>query len=236
MLENPYGQCAGKGGLAHGIPRSARDNLMACMAMLTLDASRDGLGDFPAGFEPVARDDLGDVLAVDGLGVVWCFAHGMGAWESRTKAFVSVAAMHEYLAGQADCGLVDPEASLEDLQARKVRVEAMKKSLRSSPYAWDEATQALADLREAIADRRFWRTIRGKNLAARQAIAVRCEQALREAGVPGDWMIRAQGPDTNLIGVRGPFAAPWSEARVLELLQPLVESRFELRTFVVPPK
>lgn len=209
---------------------------MARMVMLTLDASRDGLGDFPAGFEPVARDDLGDVLAVDGHGVVWCFAHDMDAWESRTKAFVSVAAMHEYLAGQADCGLVDAEASLEDLQARKVRVEALKKSLRNSPYARDAANQVLADLREEIADRRFWQSKRGQSLAARQAIAMRCEQALREAGVPGDWMIRAQGPDTNLIGVRGPFAAPWSEARVLELLQPLVESRFELRTFVVPPK
>ena len=206
------------------------------MTILTLDASRDGLGDFPAGFEPLARDDLGDVLAVDGAGLVWCFAHGMGAWDSRTKAFGSVAAMHEYLAAQADCGLVDDDASLESLQARKLRVEAMKKNLRGSPYARDAVTQVLADLREAIADRRFRQTKRGQSLAARQAIAGRCEQALREAGVPGEWMVRAQGPDTNLIGVRGPFAAPWDEARVLEVLQPLLEARFELRCFVVPPR
>lgn len=206
------------------------------MARLTLDASRDGLDDFPAGFEPVARDDLGDVLAVDGAGVVWCFAHGMGSWASRAKAFVSLAAMHEYLAGQADCGLVEAEASLESLQARKLRVAAMKKHLRGSPYARDAATQVLAELREAIADRRFSQSKRGQNLAARQAIAMRCEQVLREARVPGEWMVRAQGPATNLIGVRGPFAAPWPEARVLELLQPLLEGRFELRCFVVPPR
>lgn len=202
------------------------------MARLTLDASRDGLGDFPAGLAPVARDDLGDVLAVDGAGLVWCFAHGMGSWESRTKAFGSVAAMHEYLAAQADCGLVDDDASLESLQARKLRVEAMKKSLRGSPYARDAATQVLADLREAIAERRFMQSKRGQSLAARQAIAMRCEQVLREAEVPGEWMVRAQGPDTNRIGVRGPFTAPWHEARVLELLQPLLEGRYELRCFV----
>lgn len=206
------------------------------MAWLTLDSGRAGLGDFPEGFAPVARDDLGDVLAVDAAGVVWCFAHGVGSWASRDKAFASLAAMQEYMATQADCGLVDADESLEALQARKLRVAAMKKSLRSSPYARDAAAQVLADLREAIADRRFWQSKRGQNLASRQALALRCEQVLREAGVPGEWMVRAQGPDTNLIGVRGPFVAPWSEARVLELLQPLLDARFELRCFVVRPQ
>lgn len=205
------------------------------MAMLTLDTSRAGLPGFPADHTPIARDDLGDVLAEDAAGVVWCFAHGMGDWTSRTKAFASVAAMHEYLAGQADCGLVDAEAALEDLQARKLRLEAMKKSLRSSPYARDAAAEALADLREAITDRRFWQSKRGQNLKARQDLAVRCEQALRDAGVPGDWMVRAQGQDSNRIGVRGPFVPPWDEARVLALLGPLVEPRFELTCFAVPP-
>jgi hypothetical protein len=222
--------------LAGGIARTCGGTVSICMAILTLDASRDGLGNFPADFEPVARDDIGDVLAVDSLGVVWCFEHDMGAWQSRSKAFASLAVMHEYMAGQADFDLVDAEESLAALQDRKARVEASRKRLHGSPYVRDAAILVLADLREAIADRRFWQSKRGQNLAARQAIAMRCEQVLNEAGVPGDWMVRAQGADTNLIGVRGPFAAPWSEARVLELLQPLLESRFELRCFVVPPK
>lgn len=206
------------------------------MVTLTLEVRRDGLGDFPPGFEPVARDDLGDVLAMDGAGVVWCFAHGAGTWSSRTRAFDSMAAMHDYLAEQADFGLVLPEESLTSLQARKLRVDEVRRRLRGSPYVRDAARQVLDDLREAIADRRFRQSKRGQSLAARQELGLRCEQALRDAGVPGAWMVRAQGQDGNLIGVRGPFAAPWDERRVLELLAPLLEGRFELRCFVVPPQ
>jgi DNA ligase-1 len=101
---------------------------------------------FPADHTPIARDDLGDVLAADAAGVVWCFAHGMGAWTSRTKAFVSVAAMHEYLAGQADCGLVDPEASLEELQAYEERCladgyEGVMIRTPGSPYKCGRSTE-----------------------------------------------------------------------------------------------
>jgi len=96
-----------------------------CMVLLTLDDSRAGLLNFPAGFQPIARDDLGDVLAADGAGAVWCFAHDMGSWSSRSRAFVSVAAMHEYIADQVDMDVVGAEESLAALQARKQRVEAL---------------------------------------------------------------------------------------------------------------
>ena len=206
------------------------------MTRLTLDDSREGLADFPDSFQPVARDDGGVVLAVDTAGVLWCFAHGMGSWSSRTRAFDSSASMHDYIANQADLDLIEPEETIEALQARKARVAALKQRLRSSPYARDATRQLLEELREAIADRRFWQSKRGKSLAARQAIGVRCKQALHEACVPGEWIVGAQGPDSNLIGVYGPFVEPWTEARVLELLAPLVDGPFELRCFATPSR
>ncbi len=206
------------------------------MTRLTLDDRRTGLGDFPDAYTPVARDDLGDVLAVDGAGAVWCFAHGTGSWSSRTRAFATVAAMHEYLANQADLAVPAGDEPLESLQARKQRVDALARRLQGCPYGRDAAKQALADLREAIADRRFWQSRRGRNLAARQELAVRCEQALRAAGAPGEWTVRAQGADGNRIGVQGPFVAPWDEHRVRDLLEPMLEARFELSCFAVPQR
>lgn len=198
------------------------------MSRITLDSEPTGLAGFPAGFAPIGRDDGGDPLAVDEDGRVWSFVHGAGDWASRTPAFASRRELERYVAFQHELD-VPLDADLESLRAQKQRVEAFAKTMRTSPFARDALRAALTDLREAIADRRFQASARGRSLHTRQELGQRCEQALREAGASGQWMVRA-GTDPRAIVVMGPLAGAFDESRVRALLQPLVGG-FELRCF-----
>lgn len=197
------------------------------MTTITLDEDRDGYDGFPPGFRIVGRDDTGDALAVDAHGKVWSFAHGAGNWDSRQVAFHSLAQLHDYVAFQANLALPEPEESADALRARKARVEAFAKANRGVPFLRDTLAQTLHGLREEIAHRRFWNSRRGRNLTERQNLGKRCEEALRAAGVPGEWMIRAHADRDRALVAMGTYAAPWTEARVEELLRPLL-GKFEL--------
>lgn len=203
------------------------------MGRITLDPRRDGLAGFPSGFEVVGRDDLGDVLAVDGEGVVWNIAHGAGDWHDRSKAFDSVQLLHEHIACQHHFEVPPADLDLPALLARKQAIEAFLKGRRGAPYSRDAGKAALEDLREAIADRRFWSSKRGRGLAACQELGHRCEQVLRDAGATGEWTCRAMAGDGSVLGVMGDFTPPWTEARVRELLAPLVGAH-ELRLLPRP--
>ena len=192
------------------------------MGRITLDSGREDLGAFPASFEVVARDDLGDVLAVDAKGKVWNFAHGAGDWERRTLAFATVALLHEHIAFQDRFALPPYDADLAALHERKNAIEAFLEDRSAAPYSEEDADAALEQLRSEIADRRFWSSRRGKGLAECQELGQRCEQALRAAGAPGQWISRAQVGDGRVLGVVGDFAPPWTEQRVTELLTPLI--------------
>lgn len=190
------------------------------MGRITLDPRRDGLAGFPSGFEVVGRDDLGDVLAVDGEGVVWAFAHGAGGWDDRSKAFDSARLLYEHIACQRHFEVPPADLDLAALLARKQAIEAFVKGRRGAPYSRDAGKAALADLREAIAERRFRSSKRGRGLAACQELGQRCERLLRDAGAPGEWTCRAMAGDGSVLGVMGTFEAPWTEARILALLAP----------------
>ena len=192
------------------------------MAIITLDRSRDGLAGFPDGYEPIARDDLGDTLAVDGKGKVWQFQHGAGDWNEKSPAFASVTQLREYVAFQRELDIPE-DADLQALLERKKRIEAFVKTQRGAPYAKLAASQALETLSEEIADRRFSESKRGTRLAERQALGQRCEQALRDAGAPGRWMIRPHVDEPRALVAIGRFTAPWTEHEVKALLAPILE-------------
>jgi hypothetical protein len=204
------------------------------MAIITLDESRDGLAGFPDGYEPIARDDLGDTLAVDGKGKVWQFQHGTGDWSQKSPAFSSVAQLREYVEFQRELEGPDGE-DLDALLDRKKRIEAFVKNQRGAPYTKLAASQALETLREEIEDRRFWKSRRGTGIAERQTLGQRCEQALREGGAPGRWMIRPHVEQPRALVAIGRFTAPWTEAKVQELLAPILGKKFELQCREVPP-
>ncbi len=202
------------------------------MTFLTLTNDPAGLDGFPAGFRLVARDDLGDVLAVDAKGIVQVLAHGHGDWNARSRAFASVEAMQRYVAFQS-CLQIPPDLDLEALQQRKRDLEAFRKEMRGSSYAREAISAAISDVRDCIADRRFWSSRRGRSIAERQALGALCEQALRDAGVPGQWMVRPHVDKPKVLCVIGPFGAPWDEARVVGLLGP-VAGGCELACFKSP--
>jgi hypothetical protein len=205
------------------------------MSFLVLDDRRDGLAGFPDDFRPVARDGQGDVLAVDGRGKVWLFEHGRGAWGDPTSAFASLEQLHEFHAIQAELEAAVDEP-LEALVAREVRLREFARKLRGAPFAKLALSTALEELRERIKDLRFWTSPRGAGLAARQQLGQRCEQALRDAGAPGDWLVRAHADDPRALVVVGPFIEPWSAARVTETLQPLLAGRLHLICRPLPPR
>jgi hypothetical protein len=192
------------------------------MGRITLDDGRDGLGAFPDQYRVVGRDDLGDVLAVDAQGKVWCFAHGSGDWQQKTAAFDTVARMHEHIAFQQHFESPDRDEDLDALRARKAAIEQFMKGRRDAPYSRRDADGALDDLRTGIEDRRFWASKKGQSLTARQALGARCDQALRDAGAPGVWTCRALADDAKALGVQGTFDPVWTQERVTALLQPLV--------------
>lgn len=198
------------------------------MTKITLDDGTDGLDGFPAGFTPVGRDDLGDPLAVDAAGKVWSFAHGRGDWSARSPAFESVEALRAFVAFQSRLETPEP-ADVAALRARREEVESFRKANPRSPFAREAARAALEELKEALADARFASSARGRGLAARQALGARCEQALREAGVPGAWLVRAHASDARALVVVGTPSGTWDEAAIRKLLAPLVEPDFELR-------
>ena len=140
------------------------------MGRITLHASRDGLGAFPEELQVVGRDDLGDVLAVDAMGQVWCFAHGTGDWRTAASlAFATRTRMHEHLAFQEHFAAPAPEEDLASLRRRKEAIEQFRKGRKDAPYSRRAADSALEDLRSQIADRRFWASKQGQSLSARQA-------------------------------------------------------------------
>jgi hypothetical protein len=195
------------------------------MSRITLNDSTTGYEGFPNGFTIVGHDDLGDPIAVDGDGVVWAFQHGAGNWDTRGKAFDSVRLLHEHIACQHHFEAPTDDLDLDALKRHKQAIETFLKGRRGAPYSRDAGKAALEDLREAIADRRFWSSKRGRGLAACQALGQRCEQLLRDAGAPGEWLCRAMADDGSVLGIMGPFAPPWTEARVLALLEPLAGGR-----------
>lgn len=189
------------------------------MTRITLTKDGSGLDGFPSEFTPIGRDDNGDVLAVDGKGKVFCFVHGIGDWSQRSAAFASMEQIERYVAFQ-DQLKVDQDAGLDELKQRKVAIEAFGKEMRGSTYAREAVKATLDDLKDRIGDLRFATSKRGRSIAHRQQVGQRCEAALREAGAPGQWMVRPHVDKTNALCVLGAFASPWDEARVRALLQP----------------
>ena len=190
------------------------------MTRITLTKDRSGLDGFPSDFTPIGHDDNGDVLAIDGKGKVLSFMHGNGDWSDRSPAFASMEQVERYVAFQGQLK-VEEDAGLDELKQRKSEIEAFGKEMRGSSYAREEVKAAVDDVKERIADLRFASSKRGRSLAHRQAVGQRCEAALREAGAPGQWMVRPHVDKTNALCVLGAFASPWDEARARALLQPI---------------
>lgn len=203
------------------------------MTFITLTDDRGGLSGFPVGFTPVGRDDLGDVLASDLEGRVWVFPHGAGDWTRKTPAFASVQDLARFVAFQAKLE-IPTSASLDALRSLKAEVEAFVKGLRQAPYAREAARECLASLREEIADKRFAGSRRGKSLAARQELGQRCDEALRAAGAPGQWIVRPHSERSQALVVMGPVSAEWNEQRLRAVLQPLLHDEHELLFFARP--
>lgn len=192
------------------------------MTRITIDDDPRGYEGFPAGFRIIARNDMGDPLAVDGKGKVWCFPHGAGNWDERSEEFPSLDELHAYVAFQENCRAPEPEESLEALQARKALVQRFVKEHRKTRFVRMTLPSVVSDLRDEITDRKFRASKRGRNLTARQEVGKRCEEALRAAGVPGEWMVRAHAERANAVIAMGRYAAPWTEGRVEELLRPVL--------------
>jgi len=204
------------------------------MTTIALDKSRDGLAGFPDGFEPIARDDLGDVFGVDERGAVWLFEHGGRDWGQKSPAFASTAQVEAHIAFQAEFDIPDGE-DLAALKDRKKRLQAFAKSQSGAPYSKRVVKQVLEDLTQAIKDRRFWESKAGTSLAARQALGQRCERVLRENGVPGNWMIRPHSTEKRALVVVGRFAKPWTQAEIEDLLRPILGDSLRLHCHEAPP-
>ena len=207
------------------------------MSFITLDKRRDGLAGFPSGYEPLGHDDCGDPLAVDEDGKVWSFQHGGGDWQTRSLAFETVGQLEDYVAFQSSF-VIHEDESLDDLRDRKRRIEQFGRQQRRAPFTVRSVAEVLAELREELADRRFKSSKRGRSLESRQALGQRCEQALREAGAPGEWMIRAHVDQERALVVLGRFVEPWTEPKVRALLSPLLAVGNELicREWPSPPR
>lgn len=190
------------------------------MTRITLTDDRSGLPDFPADFTPVGRDGYGDVIAVDGKGKVFSFAHGRGDWNDKSPAFVSMAQLERYVAFQDQLD-VSHDEGLEALKQRKLALQAFAKEMRGSAYAREEVSAALETVKDAIADLRWSTSKAGRALAHRKEVSSVCENALRAAGVVGNWIVRPHVDLDHAICVVGPFDGEWTEARVLAMLQPM---------------
>lgn len=195
------------------------------MSRITLDPSRNGLAGFPDEFTVVGRDDAGDVIALAADGTVWAFLHGAGDWQTRSLAFATEAQVHAHVAFQDHFDPPLVGADVATLRARKRAIQEFAKQLKCAPYTQQAARAALETLREEIEDRAFRSSKAGRGLAACQALAQRCEQALREAGATGDWLVRAAAPDGSKLAAMGDFAPPWTSERVRALLAPLLDGR-----------
>jgi len=204
------------------------------MTFVTLDSSREGLAGFSEGHEVIARDDLGDVLAVDAEGRVWLFDHDAGDWSASTPAFSSVEQLHAFIAFQQQFEIPDDEG-VAALRARKRHIETFLASMVAAPYAESSIALVLDELREAIDERRFWKSKAGKSIADRQACAVRCERALSDAGAPGKWMIRPHVDEPRKLVVIGRFTPTWDEARVGEVLAPVLDAGLGIVCRQAPP-
>jgi hypothetical protein len=150
----------------------------------------------------------------------------MGDWSSKTKAFASMDAMQRYVAFQPQLE-IPHDLELESLQRRKLELEAFAKEMVGSNYARQELREAIAELRDQIADLRFASSKQGRSIAERQELGRRCEQALRDAGAAGEWMVRPHVDRPMAVVVVGAFAAPWDESRVVAVLRP-VAGKYEL--------
>jgi hypothetical protein len=207
----------------------AQGRLGCCrVTTIRLDSDTADLDGFPPEFTVLGRDDLGDVLASDAKSKVWWFPHGHGNWNERSVAFASRAQLDAYLKFQHWLATDDAAADLPTLQAKRQALRAFRKSQPRAPYTKDAIDGALESLRDEIADRRWHATAKGKQLAARQELGLRCEHALRDADAPGTWLVRAHASNPRALVAMGNFTAPWTEAKVRALLQPLLGERFEL--------
>jgi hypothetical protein len=198
---------------------------LGAVSRITLDGSRDGLASFPPELTVVGRDDLGDVLAADAAGEVWAYEHGTGDWSRRSLAFATIALLHEHVAFQHHFELPPADADVRALVARERAIQQFAAGRKGAPYSRRAAHGALESLAPAIADQRFWSSKTGRGLAECQALGQRCEQALRDAGAPGQWIARAAAPDGSVLGVVGDYEPPWTEQRVAVLLEPLLGER-----------
>lgn len=192
------------------------------MSKIRLTKSRRGLAGFPAGYRVVGRDDLGDILAADDGGIVWCFAHGTGHWEDKAKAFADEDQLAEFVAFQHELAAPDDDETIDELRARRKRVEAFVRGRRGAPYAREAARAAIEDIKERVGDLRFASSSRGRSIADRQALGQLCEARLREADAGEDWMVRAHAERKDALIVLGPFDDRWTHDAVRTLLQPLV--------------
>jgi hypothetical protein len=61
------------------------------------------------------------------------------------------------------------------------------------------------------------------------------EQALREGGAPGRWMIRPHHEEPRALVAIGRFIAPWTEQKVRDLLEPILGKKDELLCREAPP-
>lgn len=196
--------------------------------------SRDGLGDFPSDLRVVGTDDAGDILAVDGAGVVWCVAHGRGHWDSRTKAFASEAQFRAFVASQHE--LVDPDdsESREELEQRRGRIRKLMRSQRGAPYLKEAGRAVIADIDDRIKELRRAASSRGRSVEDRHRLGEICDRKLKEVGAGEDWMVRPHASKKKALMVVGPFDENWTPEAVVDLLQPLVGG-CELICWV-PPK
>jgi hypothetical protein len=207
--------------------------LKRAVSKIVLTRSREGLDGFPAGYDVIARDGLGDVLALGSEGKVWSFHHGEGSWRP-SLAFASRTQLEAYLAFQVrfewPC-----DADLATLLTRKAELAAFAKTMRGAPYARAALESVKADLAEDLADRRHATSKRGQSLAARQAFGQECEQALRAAGVNRRILVRAHANDPRAVVVLGDFTSPWTEARLRELVEPrATEAGYTLHFYASP--
>jgi len=192
------------------------------MTWIRWDAERGGLEGLPAEFVPVARDALGDVLAHDASGAVFCFPHGTGTWQARERAFASLEQLRSYVEFQGELEI--PESlDLAGLRAKKQRLEAFAKSLPRAPYARSAIGAVLTNLREAITELRSAQSKAGRDLTSRQELSRRCEAALRAAGHTDEVVVRPH-LQPGVLAVMASFEQPWTQVRVQEVLQPLLGS------------
>jgi hypothetical protein len=181
-----------------------------------------GLGGFPADYRVLGTDDLGDVLAVDGKGKVWCFAHGTGDWSSRTSAFADEAQFRAFVEFQHELEPPRDEETIDELRDRLARIKEFLRGRRGVPYA-----RSVCELRRRAAEGRDrGPAVLGIGARAGPRAAPGDRTALRPGSAQRWGRRRMDGARRSrtakdALGVAGPFAEPWTQDAVVELLRPI---------------